>query len=317
MYTKEALGGDLLLGRWLRFGLTIVMISILTTPALANWEPACGTSIEPIYPGSFLYPDEVAEIHARLQYFGYNLPDFTGVYDLELQSVVRLFQLQHGLLPDGIVGEATWIALAGADYQWLPASSTQVPPPGKMRIEVDASKLRLTIYVDEKPFKSYPIAVGRPSLLSPIGEWRVVSKGVNWGGGFGTRWLGLNVPWGIYGIHGTNKPYSIGTRASHGCIRMLNQHVEEVYRWVSIGTPVTIVGPTDDIKYGRLLQNGTSGKDVVAVQMRLQSLGFPAKGADGRYGPASTQATRALQQLYGLPVDGNVYDDVYYILGLK
>ena len=48
---------------------------------------------------------------------------------------------------------------------------------------------------------------------------------MNWGGGFGTRWLGLNVPWGIYGIHGTNQPWSIGTQASAGCIRMFNRHV--------------------------------------------------------------------------------------------
>src|SRR5690606_16249760 len=81
-------------------------------------------------------------------------------------------------------------------------------------LDVDTRSLRLTVYVDGKPYRSYPVGVGRPSrfALRPVGEWKTVHQGVNWGGGFGARWLGLNVPWRIYGIHGTNKPSSIGTR---------------------------------------------------------------------------------------------------------
>ena len=107
-------------------------------------------------------------------------------------------------------------------------------PEGEMMIVVDTIQLKLTLYVDGEPYKTYPVAVGRPNqfTLSPVGEWRIVHKSRNWGGGFGTRWMGLNVPWGIYGIHGTNKPWSIGTRASAGCIRMFNRDVEELYAWV-------------------------------------------------------------------------------------
>ncbi len=43
------------------------------------------------------------------------------------------------------------------------------------------------------------------------------------------RWIGLNVPWGVSGIHGTNMPGTIGSEASHGCIRMLDKDVEEHY----------------------------------------------------------------------------------------
>ncbi len=219
------------------------------------------------------------------------------------------FQAAAACRPKASSGTPTWLALAGDDYQSAPVSTTTEPPQGPLRIEVDATRLRLTLYAGDKPFKSYPVAVGRPSadLLSPVGEWKVISKGVGWGGGFGTRWMGLNVPWGVYGIHGTNKPYSIGTRASHGCIRMLNQHVEELYRWVKVGTPVRIVGPPPPIKYGRLLQSGASGKDVVVVQMRLRDLGFPAAGADGRYGPATIKAAKGLQRLYGLRINGAIY----------
>ncbi len=59
------------------------------------------------------------------------------------------------------------------------------------------------------------------------------------GGGFGSRWMGLNVPWGgKYGIHGTNQPGSIGFNASAGCIRMRNKDVEELYNLVEYNTTV-------------------------------------------------------------------------------
>lgn len=65
--------------------------------------------------------------------------------------------------------------------------------------------------------KKYSIASGKIETPSPIGTWKV-TKMSKWSGGFGTRWIGLNVPWGIFGIHGTNRPGSIGSEASHGCI---------------------------------------------------------------------------------------------------
>jgi lipoprotein-anchoring transpeptidase ErfK/SrfK len=51
------------------------------------------------------------------------------------------------------------------------------------------------------------------------------------------RWLGVN---GAVGIHGTGEPWSIGTRASHGCIRMRVPDVIDLYDRVPIGTPVLI-----------------------------------------------------------------------------
>ncbi len=72
-----------------------------------------------------------------------------------------------------------------------------------------------------------------------------------WGGeGFGSRWLGLNVPWGgKYGIHGTNQPGSIGYNISAGCVRMRNRDIEELYELVSKDTIVHIengdYGPLD------------------------------------------------------------------------
>jgi L,D-transpeptidase ErfK/SrfK len=51
----------------------------------------------------------------------------------------------------------------------------------------------------------------------------------------------LYLSWPGYAIHGTNKPYSIGRRDSHGCIRLYPEDVDWLYRTVAVGTPVTVV----------------------------------------------------------------------------
>lgn len=74
-------------------------------------------------------------------------------------------------------------------------------------ILVDISEERLYLIDTEKNIilKKYTVASGKPETPSPVGTWKVTCT-AKWSGGFGTRWIGLNVPWGIYGIHGTNKP---------------------------------------------------------------------------------------------------------------
>lgn len=52
----------------------------------------------------------------------------------------------------------------------------------------------------------------------------------------------LSVPNGGYGIHGTNNPGSVGRAVSHGCVRMHNEDVIQVYQTVPLGTLVTITG---------------------------------------------------------------------------
>lgn len=264
-----------------------------------------------------IHGPDVVELQEHLSAGGYYSGKIDGIYGPLTARAVENFQAQVGLSPDGVFRVTQWPFLLPADGR--PTQTTQAPPPdAELNIVVDTQTLQLTVYVDGELFKTYPVAVGRPSqfTLSPIGEWIVINKG-RWGGGFGTRWMGLNVPWGIYGIHGTNQPGSIGTRASAGCIRMYNRDVEELYEWVEIGTYVRIIGDPPPVKFNRRMQVGSSGEDVVFVQFRLQDLGFDARGADGRFGPNTEAAVRQLQQAYGLPEDGVVYDDLYYILGLK
>lgn len=91
--------------------------------------------------------------------------------------------------------------------------------------------------------RSYPVAIGKPSTPTPTGVYKIITKIVNPGGILGSRWMGLDIPDGPYGIHGTNDPSSIGREISNGCIRMYNQDVEDLFNMVKIGTVVNIVKP--------------------------------------------------------------------------
>jgi hypothetical protein len=72
-------------------------------------------------------------------------------------------------------------------------------------IEIDRSKHLLILLENGVRIKSYPVAVGKPETPTPAGDWVIVKKGL-WGKQFGGHFLQLDVPQGVYGIHGTNKP---------------------------------------------------------------------------------------------------------------
>jgi len=127
-------------------------------------------------------------------------------------------------------------------------------------ITIDRDRFRLRLFKRLRYAKSYGVAVGAPGYPTPTGLFAIQSKQVNptwtapnspWAGELAgqqvaggaannplkARWMGVS---GAVGIHGTGMPWSIGTRASHGCIRMTVPAVIDLFRRVSIGTPVLI-----------------------------------------------------------------------------
>jgi lipoprotein-anchoring transpeptidase ErfK/SrfK len=108
-------------------------------------------------------------------------------------------------------------------------------------ITVNVDTRKLSLFKDGKLFKTYTIAVGKPSSPTPRGNFTIINKAENPGGPFGAKWLGLSAPYGDYGIHGTNDPSSIGKAVSNGCIRTYNKNILEIYNLVPVGTPVKIV----------------------------------------------------------------------------
>lgn len=121
-------------------------------------------------------------------------------------------------------------------------------------IIINKSLLTITLYEDGKVIKKYPISIGTKRNPTPNGVRTVQDRVVNpyWGGMFGKyrpvrggapnnplgkRWMGLKDG---YGIHGTLEEWSIGTLRTHGCIRLFNKDVAELFELVKVGTPVYI-----------------------------------------------------------------------------
>ncbi len=170
-------------------------------------------------------------------------------------------------------------------------------------IIINVVQHKLYLYRNHKLFHAYPVAVGKPGTPSPRGEFVVTQKAI-WGDGFGTRWIRFSAPWGIYGIHGTNKPWSVGTVASHGCFRMYNHDVEQVYALVSIGTPVTVEGVTPLVKIRRPLNPGQIGQDVVELQRLLRLARIYSGALSGVYTPEVKKSVETFQTVVHLPVTG-------------
>jgi len=119
------------------------------------------------------------------------------------------------------------------------------------RIVVSLTDRKLVLMEGQRALKTYDVAVGKAATPSPEGKFTVATQVANptyYGFGqmvapgpnnpVGTRWIGLSAKG--YGIHGTNAPKSIGRAASHGCIRMRNKDVEELFTLVTIGAPVEL-----------------------------------------------------------------------------
>ncbi|SRR5260370_579472 len=120
------------------------------------------------------------------------------------------------------------------------------------RLVISIPDRKLAVLEEGRVVKIYPIAVGKQSTPSPSGNFHIATKVVKptWyqpgkvvspgpANPLGTRWMGLGYKG--YGIHGTNRPRSIGKAASHGCIRMRIPDVEELFELVQVGDPVDLV----------------------------------------------------------------------------
>lgn len=184
---------------------------------------------------------DVRDLQKLLASQGYFKGKKTGVYDKATIKAVERLQESLGMTPDGVVGPQVLGALRG-------------------RIVIDQSEHRLYFYVNGKLKKTFSVATGQPAYPTPNGTFYVVWMTRNptwtppdspWAAGatpiapgpdnpVGMRWIGTSYP-GV-GIHGvpSSEDSSIGTYASHGCIRMHEWDVEQLFEWVTVGMPIVI-----------------------------------------------------------------------------
>ncbi len=185
-------------------------------------------------------------------------------------------------------------------------------------IHIDLDTYKMYVFKDNEIYKEYDVSGGKPSTPSPLGTWNIVSK-ANWGEGFGGTWMGLNVPWGKYGIHGTDEPWSIGKPLSKGCIRMYNKEAKELKKYIPYGTKVTIIkgsyGPFGD--GFRTLKPGDTGSDVYAIQLRLRELGYDIGWVDGKYGELMKSIIFKFEDDQGIPRTFYITESLYEKLGFS
>ena len=152
-----------------------------------------------------------------------------------------------------------WIP--GKDIKLLIPKQHILPNGKREGIIINIGDLRLYLFKDKKVI-SYPIGIGRSGWETPLGKTKIIDKKIDpvWippesireedpelpkvvaagpDNPLGSRAIYLSIP--SYLLHGTNKPYGVGMKVSHGCIRLYPEHIEELFELVNKGTKVNII----------------------------------------------------------------------------
>jgi len=253
-------------------------------------------------------------------------------YEDTLADLARQFQLGH---------EEIRLVNPEVDF-WLPGAGTTVVIPARFilphterrGIVLNVPEMRLYYYpASGDRVVTYPVSIGRMDWSTPLGRTRVASKvkDPSWhppasiraeaaaagdplpefippgpGNPLGEYALRLGLP--TYLIHGTNKPYGVGMRTTHGCIRMYPEDIERFYPEVAVGTVVEIVN--QPVKVGwlgdtlfvevhpPLEEYGTSEQDLREEALRLAAAAEQERPVQliGR------ELLRAVRERNGMPV---------------
>lgn len=207
-----------------------------------------------------------------LDELGYYKKVYKDDEKLNIRNTILLFQADHNMSVTGVWDTETKSMLINRlvcdEFTYFDV--VDKAPTDDKWIVVNKTNRTLTLYEGKKVLKKYAVAVGNPASLTKSGKFYINMKIVNpaWGGGgfakpvkggipqnpLGYRWMGINRTDGSYGIHGTNSFYSIGKYISHGCIRMSNHCVEELFPLVPMKAPVW-VGSGSELKQWGIMQD--------------------------------------------------------------
>ena len=178
---------------------------------------------------------------------------------------------------------ALTVALTASAFGQNNAPAPVVPPRAKRRVIVSIPDRKLAVLENGVVIRRFAVAVGAVVSPSPTGEFEIINRlaeptyyhpGVvippGSGNPLGSRWVGLNKQ--SYGIHGTNAPGSIGKAASHGCIRLRNPDIVQLFTMVRVGDTVEIRGERDE-QIARIFGGEVSAPVAVAQARSLAAVG--------------------------------------------
>jgi len=229
---------------------------------------------------------------------------------------------------------------------WLPGTNTPIllptqyvlPDTQYKGVVLNIASKRLFYYPAVKEGEpvqvmTYPIGIGRVGWETPLGDTKVVAKAtdpswyVPWSvqqehkemgdplppvvppgpdNPLGSHVLKLAMPG--YLIHGTNQPYGVGMRVSHGCVRLYPENIELLYSMVEIGETVSIVNEPFLIgrRNGELFLESHSPleDDTITTDDRLQKVFDSARNASGAFSDQLEQgyAKSVVSDARGVPV---------------
>ncbi|BAY34728.1 ErfK/YbiS/YcfS/YnhG family protein [Nostoc carneum NIES-2107] len=173
-------------------------------------------------------------------------------------SILALLVSSFGLLcisPNVALSADDNLSSKLREYSVIQSANNQTQPT---HLVISVSRRQVSLYRGKAKIKSYPIAVGRQGWETPTGNFQVRQMftdptwinpltGESIAGGdpenpLGRYWIGFwtdGKNW--VGFHGTPNPESVGKAASHGCIRMYGNDVQQLFSQVRVGTPVTVI----------------------------------------------------------------------------
>ena len=306
--------------------------------------------------------DLVSALQTRLQDLGYYNARVSGGYYKITRSAVRSFQSQNGLHVDGIAGRETQEALFS--MQAVPASATPLPSPTpvptKYMLLVDVTNQITRAYTYDTG-GNYTVLVremicstGTAKNPTPLGTTIMPKTRARWGyfpawdshAQYLTRIDKANAFHSVLYSAPNEQSLSVssftnlGTRQSHGCVRLTVSDAKWIYDNCEAGTIITVYEsnvydpeytmtllpslnqdtlrenplpastplPPYSPEYWptsfRTLRKGSTGQDVYMVQMRLRELGYYHGSVTGGYYGGTIEAVKAFQKACGLKVDG-------------
>ncbi len=252
-----------------------------------------------------------------------------------LADIARAYGLGYDELLQANPGVDPW--LPGAGTPVLLPTQFVIPAGPREGIVLNIASKRL-FYFPQVPegqpqvVKTYPIGIGRVGWETPLGTTTVVAKATDptWyvpasirqehaelgdplpavvppgpDNPLGSHVLQLEMPG--YLIHGTNQPYGVGMRVSHGCVRLYPENIELLYELVELGEPVRIInepyllGRFD----GEIYFEGHPPleDDAEDPADRLEALLADETGQAGRLSPAERDHARTIASIAdGVPV---------------
>ncbi len=304
----------------------------------------------------------VSQLQERLKALGFYEAKVSGGYYKVTRNAVRAFQRQNGLNVDGVAGRQTQELLFSSAA--VPASATPLPSPTpaparyKLMVDVTNQITRAYTYDEHGDYtvlvREMICSTGTVKNPTPLGTTIMPKTRARWGyfptwdshAQYLTRIDKANAFHSVLYTQPVDSALAVssykalGTRQSHGCVRLLVSDAKWIYDNCSAGTIITVYeseiydpeytmtlkpslnentmrerslpAPTPTPEYTpenwptsyRTLSRGKTGRDVYMVQMRLQELGYYHGTVTGGYYGGTIEAVRAFQKDHGLTVDG-------------